>query len=277
MKITHQFSFRKREQPQLFRMIEKVGIKYNHVRLPNNEVITLRISEDDPAWPEFKKWTDESNILHGYETRFSDEEILDAEWVRVTSAYAHGYPQPEDSWVTRPNNLTVVCRTCGMYKQVSPFHIKEEPNLRKWQFLSLEWTGGILFTLPLVIGQLEFNEIEGFETWEVIIHKTGLPAKTVKQLFTPITTLAGLIDTSEEPQSICPECGNTKYGYHRRGRMKYRREAMPSSADIVQTFEWFGAGQGHFAYKEILISNRFTRLILDNQWKGLELKPIELL
>src|SRR5512140_1800372 len=100
MKITHKFSFSKREQPQLFRLIEKVGTGYNHVGMPNNEIISFLIAEDHPDWTRFKKWTDEPNLFHGYETRFSDEEILEAKWVRITNVYAHDYPQPEDSWVS---------------------------------------------------------------------------------------------------------------------------------------------------------------------------------
>jgi hypothetical protein len=279
MEIFHQLNFRSDETPRLVELIKEYDLEFNAVDLPNKtgQSIRLRIPESNKAWSLILPWVGNTKIRHHVETYFSEREISEAEWLRVKSVYAHGYPQPEDTWVTRPNNLADVCRICGTYRQVSPFRIKEEPNLGKRQFMSLEWTGGILFTLPLVIERLEANEMKGFETWNAILHRTGLPAKTVLQLFTPIITSAGLIDVSEESASLCPECGKTKFGYHNRGRMKYRREAVPGSADIVQTFEWFGAGQGHFAYKEILISNRFARLIIENQWKGLEMKPIELI
>ena len=43
----------------------------------------------------------------------------------------------------------------------------------------------------------------------------------------------------------------------------------------VFSYEWFGRG-GH-AEQEILISNRFAKLILDNKWKDVQLKPIKLI
>ena len=45
--------------------------------------------------------------------------------------------------------------------------------------------------------------------------------------------------------------------------------------DVAVTDEWFGSG-ARLGYREILISNRFARLILERGWRGVALKPVTL-
>jgi hypothetical protein len=56
--------------------------------------------------------------------------------------------------------------------------------------------------------------------------------------------------------------------------MHVHREAFPFDTDAIQSHEWFGSGRG--AYREIFISRRLARLILDEGWRGVQLKPVEL-
>ena len=45
--------------------------------------------------------------------------------------------------------------------------------------------------------------------------------------------------------------------------------------DFVFTCEWFGDRRA--AYREIIASNKVARLILENNWEGVSLKPIKLI
>jgi hypothetical protein len=56
--------------------------------------------------------------------------------------------------------------------------------------------------------------------------------------------------------------------------MYFEQDALVRGVDIMQTHEWFGSG--HSAYREILVSSKFARLVLDQGWKGVALKVIEL-
>jgi hypothetical protein len=56
--------------------------------------------------------------------------------------------------------------------------------------------------------------------------------------------------------------------------MHYRRDALPTDMDIVQSGEWFGSGAN--AFREIFVSSRVVRLILDHQLRGAELRPMVL-
>lgn len=58
--------------------------------------------------------------------------------------------------------------------------------------------------------------------------------------------------------------------------MHLKREALRSDVDVLLTHEWFGSG-GHMGFREILISNRLARLILEKGWGGVALKPVEII
>ena len=53
------------------------------------------------------------------------------------------------------------------------------------------------------------------------------------------------------------------------------RNSLARDVDLQLTHEWFGAGSA-IAYREILGSNRLARLILDYGWRGVTLKPVQL-
>lgn len=57
--------------------------------------------------------------------------------------------------------------------------------------------------------------------------------------------------------------------------MYVRREAIPEGVDFVRTHEWFGA-RSKAAYREILVSNRVARLVLEKGWKGVRFKVVVL-
>jgi hypothetical protein len=75
---------------------------------------------------------------------------------------------------------------------------------------------------------------------------------------------------------VCPLCGVTKYGVYKRGYIHMYRESLLNDTDIQMTNEWFGSGT-KTGFRQILISNRFAKVILDEKWLGIVLQPIKLI
>jgi hypothetical protein len=139
--------------------------------------------------------------------------------------------------------------------------------------MSLYWTYA-LFCANRLFPELEAHGIRAFEIWDAIIHRTSTPSERVSQLFIPHVGQPGLARVEELRRETCPSCQVTKYYPHVRGVMYIKRDALVPEVDIMQTYEWFGSG--HSAYREILVSSRFARLVIDHGWKGVTLKVVEL-
>jgi len=259
-------------------ILGKLGIKYKKTPgLPSGYyLITFEIKESDPRWlqiAELMREKGQADLF--FDTVFSQEEILSAEWVRLIPIFEQGYPQPEATWVRNPINYEGQCPQCGAgYRQVAPFRLAKEPRLGRHDFFSLYWTYTV-FCTPRVLETLRAHAIRGYEVWEALLHKTGQPSRLVSQLVFPHVAGPGLLDEDKLQPETCSQCGLTKYAYHKRGYMHFKREALQAEVDILQTHEWFGSG-GYGGYREILISRRLAELILREGWRGVRLKPVKL-
>jgi hypothetical protein len=273
VKIWHRVSFGKMDAVDS--IIEALGIEYKKTPgLHGYYLITFEIEESDPRWPQVAELVREKNAPDFFNTVFTQEEILSAEWVRLVPMFEQGYPQPEATWVTDPINYEEHCPQCGTFRQTASFRLKKEPNLGKRDFMSLYWTYA-LFCTARVLSELEVHEIQGYEVWDTVIHKTDTPSERVSQLFIPHIANPGLVRVDNLKRETCSLCNVTKYYPHMRGVMYVKRDALVSDLDIMQSHEWFGSG--HSAYREILVSNKFARLIHDKGWKGVALKVVELI
>lgn len=276
MEIWHRVGFHSKDAVDS--ILERLGVKFRKTPLLGESyLITFELKESDPRWPEIALLMQEKGVPDRFfETVFTPQEILSAKWVRLIPVFEQGYPQPEATWVTNPINYEGKCRQCGAgFRQVAPFRLAKEPRMSKYDFLCLYWTYTV-FTTPRVLEALRAAHIQGFEVWEALIGKRNSRAsQVVSQLIFPHIAGPGLLDEGELEKETCPECGTTKYGYHRRGYMRFRRNALPEDTDFVQTWEWFGAG-GRSGHREILISQRVARLIIEQGWRGVRLKPVEL-
>lgn len=237
-------------------------------------VVAFEIVESDPNWPEVARLIEQYQPLVFTQTFFDEDELLEAEFVRLFVTYEHGYPQPEATWVRQKPNYEVLCPECGLFKQVKSFTIKVEPKLRGNHFMTLIW-GSPVFATNEVVAKLEESGISGFNPVEVMVQESGQPTDKIMQLLVAEETEPGFLDQEKVGYEQCDSCGQRKYFAHRRGVMKYRRDAIPPNVDMIETAEWFGAGSRK-AYKEVLISNRMTRMILDEGWKGVLMKVVEL-
>ncbi|MFZ7131884.1 MAG: hypothetical protein ACOWWR_05960 [Eubacteriales bacterium] len=164
--------------------------------------------------------------------------------------------------------------TGGAYTQIAPFRLAKEPHMGKKDFLSLYW-GRAIFCTNKVLEALKARDIKGYEIWPAIIHKTNRPSQIVSQLYVPNVANAGLADEEKVNPETRPGCKTIKYAYHKKGYMHIKREALLEGVDFQETYEWFGSGG--VGFKETLVSNRVAKLIIDNKWLGVKLKPIKLI
>jgi hypothetical protein len=275
MEIWHRVAFNGDADQGFKTTIDDLGIKHGISPLPGHSIglVFFDISESDPRWTQIEKLIRTTGASDIVNTKFTTEEILNSEWARLVPTFEQDYPQPEATWVRNPINYEQHCPECGTFLQTASFRLKKEPALGKNAFVSLYWTYA-LFCAVQLLTELEAHEIRGYEIWDAIIHRINAPSERVSQLFIPHVTQPGLVRVEELRREMCPLCHVTKYYPYMRGVMYLKHDALVPEVDIMQTYEWFGSG--HSAYREVLVSNRFARLVIDQGWKGVALKPIEL-
>jgi hypothetical protein len=271
MEIQHRITFGHKDDVD--DTIENMGLDYKTSPLPGGGyLIHIDTSESDDRWQEIAALARQKNALDMFDTIFTGEEILTAEWLRLVPVFEQGYPQPQETWTRAHVNYADHCSQCGTYRQVESFRIKKEPNLGKNDFMSLYWTYA-LFCTPRVVEQLQSHHLEGYEVWDVVLHRREVRSEKVVQLFIPGVADPALVRADDLQREVCPLCHVTKYYPHMRGVMYLKRDALLPGVDLMQTYEWFGSG--HSAYREIIVSNRFARLILEQGWKGVRMKVVE--
>ena len=255
--------------------LDALGIKYRKLPMPGGYYfVSFDVDEADSRWPEVANLIREKLAADVFDTRFTKEEVSQAEWVRLIPRSKQGYPQPEEDMAWSRITYESECSHCGVgYRQQAPFYLASEPRLGKHDFVSLFWTYSI-FCTPKVVETLQAHGLQGCEVWKAIIHDTGQPSQVISQLVFPTVAGPGLVkDDKQEPEK-CWRCGITKYAFHLRGYMHLERKALRPDVDFQLTHEWFGSGT-RSGYREILVSNRVARLILEQGWRGVVLKPVE--
>ena len=277
MEIYHRIGFNPRRNPALVTIVEKLGISYQTLPLPGYKVglIYIDIAESDPTWPELHKALVQWPASDRFDTIFNPEEILSAEWLRAVPVYEKGEIKPDTpKW--RYDLYEGYCRGCGAYeRQKNPVKLAKEPKRPEGYFVSPVGPY-LLLCSPSMEEMIREAGIQGYEEWPVLHYKTGEALENTVQLYIPHVTKPGLTRTEGLRQTQCAMCGRIKYQPHMRGVMYIKREAMEDvdDFDIVYSHEWFGSGHG--AYREILVSNRFARLCLEKEWKGIRFKVVEL-
>lgn len=294
MEIYHRIGFNTISRPGLESRVASLGVRYKVSPLPGQSggLVTFDVTESEPAWPIVGQWVADGTVSTMYETYFTPQEIRQAEWSRLDVTHEQGYPQPSPGTlgfikVSRDN----VCPACGAgWIQKAPYRLAKEPHLGRHDFVSPFGTGAVMCTAR-VINALRAHALTGYDVGDVLIHRTRQPSAVVSQLLFPLVASPGLAEVDKvladedgkemialaggEWHAVCPHCGISKYTPHKRGYMHIHRGALRSDTDVVQSYEWFGSGRG--AHREVFVSRRFARLILDEGWLGVRLKPLELI
>jgi hypothetical protein len=276
MEINHHLGINGDHDKEFFNEVNRLGLKYEVSPLPNATIglVTFDIEEADPRWEAIQKMIDLYGAFNLIETYFTPEEILQSEWNRLLPTYEWGYPQPENNMKWEQLALSGMCPNCGAgYTQIAPLRMKRDPKLGRQHLFSLYWMRSF-FCKHEVIDALKENQINGYEVWEAVIHSTNQPSTLVSQLLFPEVTAPGLFEGDKNRPEHCSECGVTKYGYHNRGKLRLHQEAI-RDADFQMIHEWFGSGRKD-AFREVIVSNRVARLILSKGWRGVRLKPVDI-
>jgi hypothetical protein len=275
MDIFHLIAINSEKDIKLYRIINKIGINYKSMELPGaqSHLIVFEIYESDPNWRLISGLIIESAVSNRFDTIFTKEEIHNAEWLRLIPSFEQGYPQPRLYWPIKQLSFDLLCNKCAIYNQIGSMRLAKEPHLGKKTFMSLIATGEI-FAKSIFFQSLSNIQARGYEVKSALIHKTGIPSEIVSQLYVPNVTEPGFLSDNDLNRVICPICGTVKYYPHMKGVFMYQRRTIRMDLDFIRTNEWFGSG--YISWREILVSNRIARLILDNKWEGVRLKVVEL-
>jgi len=270
MKIVHRVLFNEKEQA-LAEKFRCLGISFQRCEM----LISFQIDDEDSLWPYVKEILLEEGCSYQTGTKFTERDIREAEWVEVLPDHIWGYPMPDDDFGYKRISFTAEdeCPECGIgMEQVAPIRLKGEPRLGRNHFFSVNWTFQ-RFARTEVFDVLLRNGITGVEPMDVIRYKVEIPLQSVKQLWVKVILPTAILDDNlVREDSPCEH--KSKYNYLTKGMLKYRREALTDVPDLVRTFEWFGTW--HSAERNVLGSKRFVQLYLENRWRGLSLRPIEL-
>jgi hypothetical protein len=279
MDIIHHIAYWDSWNKPLKKQLELEHIKYKVVEDPTHkdDFISFDVSESHPYWKQISKLQKGliGRIKYGDipDTYFSETEIRNAEWSRLMVENVKKYPQPYATWVTNPVNYDDFCRNCGTHVQARPFRIQAETKWGYFHFFTFFW-GHAIFARKMVFDAIQRNHLRGVTRMNLLIRRNGEPAKDIFQLVPANTTRGGFLLEKYIKTSRCRKCGTRKFSYHNRGVMRYKRDPLMEDVDILYTQEWFGVGRKD-ANHEVLISNRFARLILDGGWKGVSMKAVE--
>jgi hypothetical protein len=276
MDIWHRVTFNASTKPDFLEAIQGLGIIHKTIESPGGGgmLVFVDIVESSPHWSLVSDLIARKGAANMVETFFTDEEVRNAEWLRLISIFEQGYPQPKAHWPLKQVSRNLLCSKCVIYKQTAPMRLAKEPYLGKKSFMTLIWANEI-FCAPEVIGGLEQIRAQGYEAWDAIIHKTDQPSERVRQLYIPHIAFPGVMIEDDLERKICPVCGVTKYYPHVKGVMQLKREALLPDTDFMLTNEWFG--HGLLAWQEILVSNRVAQLVLDRGWQGVRFKVVEVI
>jgi hypothetical protein len=232
------------------------------------------IHEDDPRWPELKPYVE--GRLNFVNTFFTDEERLAAEWCILRGCGILRPNQPVAGYWSR-DYYADKCPVCGSgWTQIAPFHLAKEPKPGRNALAS--FAGDELFVTEEVLTAFRSEGFNGFDTWPLLVGKDKHPALNVKQLLVGYVAGPALADELVEHEHYrwtdCVSCGRRWHLYYNRGMLPLHRSALRSHVDFQMTYEWFGSERA--ARREILVSQRVTRLILAKQWTGADLSPVNL-
>lgn len=273
MRVKYRISFRKSESHELMAVIEQHNIKHSSLLTPGgtDPLISFDVYDTHVAWETILNLVRKNNLPHHHTNVFTKKEIRAAQWCRVKLINHVGYPQPEDEWLSTHftyANFDPESRTYS--HQIEDFRIKKEPRLKNKHFMDLTWPREIFARIE-VIEKLKAANVKGFVARDVLIHKTGKPSKEIQQIAIPKITKADAI-LNDHPITTKPGDKVIKYIPHTRGILGINPELLTEPEDFVLSKEWFGDRN---AFREILVSQKVTNLILDNNWKGLSLEPIQ--
>jgi hypothetical protein len=261
---------------QIFKAaLDRAGIAHKCEESIVGKLVLLLISESDLHWPQVEKLLTAHDVFHAVEKRFTVAEVAAASWCTLGVTSHFGYPQPEgDFGYRRTTYEPVGCMQCGIgFIQAGPFRFRSTPTQRRSQMIQLNWVFDEFFVSAQARAHLEAAIITGIQFCSPVIHKSGQSVSGWFQMQV-LNTLEPIIAVDSFVTETCPVCHNRKFHYPQTQALELLRKLPDFSADVIKTAEWFGSGGE--AHKLVLVSRRFTQLVLERHWRGVSLEPITL-
>lgn len=302
MKINHRIAARHDEPFWL--ELDRLGLDYEYGD-PNNvlglAISVLNITEDQPQWPEVQRLIAEHDLgIHSITNLFNKSEVKQAEWLQMFSLGLHGYPQPEDDYREITYDVSQYCDHCGIGGvQNAPFRLRSEPKARHSQFVQLNWVFDEFFVRREARQGLTAAGLTGFDFRPAVIHRKDRPSGEIEQMEI-LSVLPPALNPIGHQRVTCKErneeweikrrrfpnsrslveepnsyCGRVKFHLEHRGLLRFDRSALAAAPDVVKSHEWFGSGGS--AFRLVLVSQRFSRIVLEAKWRGLSFEPVELI
>lgn len=261
MKIIHRVSVSATEQDQ--DELASVGIALDGLGF-----VTFEIDEEDRAWPEVSQWIARRRAADSVSTRFTKEEIAEADWLELVPLWHHGYPQPDESEFGFRNatfDMTKCCQCCGIgMRQKAEFQMKSEPKWGKRSILQMNWIFDEFFVKR--------------EVWAAVFQPLGIACRRVigskgSELVT-VVQLDICDEVGVETDGLvgvrCGECERVKYLPELRGRFPAMLDEPREK--IVRTREYFGSGAS--AHKRVLVHQDVVRAISEAKVEGVGFRPV---
>ena len=274
MEIWNHFTFRKDMHPLTTQYVLKNDIPHKH-----GEILSaVDISENDPHWSELSHLLKLENNTYSSETKFSKEDLFEAEWLAVRSQWYYDYPQPENRYTELTYSEENACSNCWIgLVQKDSFRFKRTPKWGKRNFCMTNWVYDELFVSPKAKELLESSNLQGF-SFLPVNNKSGKEILAdVFQLKIPYILPEGIADVTSRIREIydCPVCGRRKSRPNDRGQFVFYRSSFANTLDFVKSAEWFGGAAS--ADRLIFVSQKAYRFIVENKLdSSLVFEPIQL-
>lgn len=274
MEIWNHFTFREDMHPLTTQYILTNGIRYEY-----GEILSaVDISENDPHWAELSRLLKLENKTYLSETKFSKEELWEAEWLTVRSQWHYDYPQPENRYTELTYSGEQSCSNCGMgLVQQDSFRFKRTPKWGRRNFCMTNWVYDEFFVSPKAKDLLEASDLKGFSFLNVL-NKSGKEVLAdIYQMQIPYILQQGLDTSSDRIKKVsnCPVCEKRKFLGNGRGQFIFKKEALLNAPDFVKSAEQFGSGL--IASRLILVSHDAYKFIIENKLdSSLVFEPIQL-
>jgi len=276
MKIQTRITFTIEDRKKAERILDSLDLPINE---KSNTYAVILLVDDD----KYRLLTNElSNrsihFLELCEMTFNQDELNEAEFLRMAPAGYWGYPQPENDFGYQQESYdkSSECSFCGSgAKQIKPFLVKSQPKFGMNDILAINWEYEFLITLKLK-SLLEDAELTGVEFWSILNFKKRKTITDYYQLY--ITNELPCISPRTEFEIVnfervkipCP-CGKIGRNLSTH-QIIYKQRDLNNAKDFNKTHEWLGGGYGTTQWK--IVSNRVYQLFRDHNIKRVKFEPI---
>ena len=284
MRIYQRFTFRE-DNKKVMDFIDAQNIQLEFK--VGGMINAIGIYEDDPKY-RFIIDSLANLDLHpsSAHTRYTQQEMDEAEWLTIATRWENGYPQPSppsnrQKYYTETYDASNFCKCGGGSIQKNSFKVKAAPKwgtgARQRHSLKLYWIHDEIFISQEVKKAFIENNVKGVKYLPVLTGRDNRELECTSQLFIENHLDLGLkLESIDFDESLtpCPECGNGKY-LIRAGYLYYDRKVFDKvEVDIIKSGENFGS---LYCVKEIFVNQRLRQILIANKLdKSFRFVPVQL-